>query len=846
MALSSQSRTYRLTWMVLYMTSIITCLRTMTNTRSRMTLAAIEEMINRRVIEVLEAHEINRDLRLENLNGNHNNGNGNGNGGNGNGNGGNGNGNGGNGNGLVGNRNGDGRGDRLVARECTYQDFIKCQPFNFEGTECFVGLIRWCEKMETMFHISNYPERYHVKYATCTLLDSALTWWNSHKRTIRTDAAYTLSWRELMKRMTEQYCPRNEIQKMETELWNLSVKNKDMATYTQRFQELTMMCTKMVLEEEGQVEKFIGGLIDNINVIATEPTRLQDAILIANNLMDKKVKGYNVKNTEKKRRFEINHRDNRTWPYRNRCKLHHEGQCTVRCHNCRRIGYLARDCMSVMAVTTQGTPRPNQKVVMCFECGAQGHYRKNCPKVKNQNHGNKARVPDARDKAYVLGGGDTNPRSNTVTDITPSALDVSYAVELADERTLETSTMLRGCTLGLLGYPFNIDLMPIDLGSFDVIVGMDWLAKNHAKDGSLGMFIDYHELNKLTVKNRYLLPRIDDLFDQLQGSSVDSKIELRSSYHQLRVRDEDIPKTAPYLDKFVIVFINDILIYSKTKEEHDAHLRLILELLKKEELYAKFSKCDFWLSKKSVKFDWGKKEETAFQTLKQKFCSASILALPEGSENFMTEVRKEENYRAKDLGGMIKKLESRADGTLCLKNRSWIPCLENYSMEKQARQYLKEVVLRHEVPVLIISYHDGSHLSVRLRWETLSSLVHKLFVRPKKRSFKSSIVNKLRAIYRRAKPIRDVKLNPHYIRPFKILAKKCLSSEPLAIPLDEIHVDDKLNFIEEPVKIMNYEVKRLKQIRILIMKVRWISRRGPKYTREREDQMQKKYPHYFA
>ncbi|GJX25212.1 putative reverse transcriptase domain-containing protein [Tanacetum coccineum] len=150
------------------------------------------------------------------------------------------------------------------------------------------------------------------------------------------------------------------------------------------------------------------------------------------------------------------------------------------------------------------------------------------------------------------------------------------------------------------------------------------------KDSSFRMCIDNRELNKLTIKNRYPLPRIDDLFDQLQGSSVYSKIDLRSGYHQLRVRDEDIPKTAfrtryghyefqvmpfgltnapavfmdlmnrvcrPYLDKFVIVFIDDILIYSKTKEEHDAHLRLILELLKKEELYAKFSKCDFWLSK---------------------------------------------------------------------------------------------------------------------------------------------------------------------------------------------------------------------------------------------------------
>ncbi|GJW37043.1 putative reverse transcriptase domain-containing protein [Tanacetum coccineum] len=138
----------------------------MTNTRSGMTPAAIEEMINQHVDVALESRRVNQDLELG---------------------------------------NGNGNGDRPVARECTYQDFMKCQPLSFKGTEGVVGLI------------------------------SALTWWNSYKRTIRTDAAYALSWRELLKLMTKVYYPRNEIQKMETELWNLSVKNNDMATYTQRF-----------------------------------------------------------------------------------------------------------------------------------------------------------------------------------------------------------------------------------------------------------------------------------------------------------------------------------------------------------------------------------------------------------------------------------------------------------------------------------------------------------------------------------------------------------------------------------------------------------------------------------
>ncbi|GJX47611.1 retrovirus-related pol polyprotein from transposon TNT 1-94 [Tanacetum coccineum] len=280
----------------------------MTITRSGMTLEAIEELVNRRVEEALAAYKATRaanapEAKNQSQNGSDGD---NGNGSNGNGE----NGNSGNGNRGNGNPNENGRCDRPVSRECTYQDFMKCQPLNFKGTEGVFGLIRWFEKMETVFHISNCPERYQVKYATCTLLNSAITWWNSHKRTIRTGPAFAMSWRELMKLMTEVYCPRNEIQKMESELWNLTVKNNDLAAYTQRFQELTMMCTKIVPEEEDRVKKFIGGLPDNIqgNVIATEPTRLQDVVRIANNLMDQKLKGYAVKNAENKRRLEVNQR----------------------------------------------------------------------------------------------------------------------------------------------------------------------------------------------------------------------------------------------------------------------------------------------------------------------------------------------------------------------------------------------------------------------------------------------------------------------------------------------------------------------------------------------------------
>ncbi|GJS66734.1 reverse transcriptase domain-containing protein [Tanacetum coccineum] len=192
-----------------------------------MTPDAIEELVNRRVEEALVAYEATHvinalEAKIQSQNGSDND---NGNGKNGNGRNGNGN----------GNPNENNRDARPVAQECTYQDFMKCQPLKFKGTEGVVGLIMWFEKMETMFHISNCPEKYQVKYATCTLLNSALTWWNSHKRTVGTETACAMSWRELMKLTAEVYCRRNEIQKMKSELWNLTVKNNDLATYTQRF-----------------------------------------------------------------------------------------------------------------------------------------------------------------------------------------------------------------------------------------------------------------------------------------------------------------------------------------------------------------------------------------------------------------------------------------------------------------------------------------------------------------------------------------------------------------------------------------------------------------------------------
>ncbi|GJQ91901.1 putative reverse transcriptase domain-containing protein [Tanacetum coccineum] len=620
-----------------------------------------------------------------------------------------------------------------------------------------------------------------------------------------------------------EYCPATKIQRMEQELWTLTLKGDDIEAYSNRFHELVLMCTELVSTESKKIEKYIRGFPERIkgNITSSKPATLHEAINMARELVEQSVQGRAARIRESnKRKWEDNQRNNNNNNYNynnnnnnnrnrnnnhhqqqnrrpetvrayaaapaggkiyagnlpkcNRCNLYHHGPCPQKCQRCQRIGHMEKD----YRVRLQGAGNDFLQNVTCFGCGEKGHFKDKCPKAGNQQN------DGARGRAYVVvenpqqnpnvvtgtfllndhyacilfdSGAEKSFVSSAFThfiDIAPATLNTSYEIELADGKVVSTNTILRSCTLVLLNHVFKIDLLPTRLGSFDVIIGMDWLAYHRAlidcyekivriplpngkilevqgerpekdlrslacikadekklddirvvrdfpevfpddllglplvreiefridlipgaspvvrspyrlapsemlelsnqlkelqekgfirpshspwgapvlfvkkKDGSMRMCIDYRELNKLTIKNRYPLPRIDDLFDQLQGACCFSKIDLRSGYHQLRVREEDIPKTAfrtryghfeftvmpfgltnapaifmdlmnrvckPYLDKFVIVFIDDILIYSKSEEEHEVHLKTILDLLQKEKLYAKFSKCEFWL-----------------------------------------------------------------------------------------------------------------------------------------------------------------------------------------------------------------------------------------------------------
>ncbi|GKC65724.1 putative reverse transcriptase domain-containing protein [Tanacetum coccineum] len=526
--------------------------------------------------------------------------------------------------------------------------------------------------------------------------------------------------------MTNKYCPRNEMKKLEAELWNLKVNGTNVIGYNQRFQELALLYVRMFPEESDKIER------QDENKRKFENTSRNNQNQQQHNKRQNTGRAYTAGTGEKK-------------PYEGsktlcaKCNYHHDGPCAPKCHKCNKFGHFARDCRSAGNVNNANNQRgtgSGQKPT-CFECGVQGHFKRECPKLKNnKNRGNQVGNDRAPAKVYAVGHAGTNPDSNVMT-VFLAHVTTKEVEDKSEKKRLEDVPIVRD-------FP---EVFPEDLPELSEQLkelsdkgfirpsSSPWGAPVlfvKKKDGSFRMCIDYRELNKLTVKNRYPLPRIDDLFDQLQGSSIYSKIDLRLGYHQLRVREEDIPKTTfrtryghyefqvmpfgltnapavfmdlmnrvckPYLDKFVIVFIDDILIYSKNKQEHEEHLKLILELLKKEELYAKFSKCEFWIPKvqflghvidsegihidpakiesikdwaspkspteirqflglagyyrrfierfskiaklmtkltqKKVKFEWSDKQEAAFQLLKQKLCSAPIQALPEGSKDFI-------------------------------------------------------------------------------------------------------------------------------------------------------------------------------------------------------------------
>ncbi|GJU73324.1 putative reverse transcriptase domain-containing protein [Tanacetum coccineum] len=683
----------------------------------------------------------------------------------------------------------------------TGMEFLNCQPLNFKGTKGAVDLAR----------------------------------------TVGADAAYAMTWKELMKLIAE-----------------------------------------MVPEEEDKIKRFIWGLPDNIkgNVTSYSPTRLQESIRMRHNV----ARSHTAENNKKKAYAG-------TLPYYNKCKLHHAGPCTVKCGNCKKYG-------------------------------RQGHYHSDCPKLKNQNHGNLVGNGKARGRAYALGGGEANQDSNvfmgtfilnnrytsilfdsggdrsfvsttfsSLIDVVPTTLDVSYTVELADGRVVGYDTIIRGCMLNLLNHPFNIDLMLIELGSFNVIIDvfpedMPGLLLTQQVEFQINLVPGAAPVARSPYR---LAPsEMQELSTQLQELSNKGSIRPSSSPwgapflgHVINnegihvdpakiksIKDWASPKTPIEIQQFLgLVGYSraSILALSEGSKNfvvyYDAsHKGLGVVLMQKEKVIS-YVCCQLKVQEMNyTTHDLELGVVPCFGGLKDLIMNESPMSkysIHPRSDKMYHDLKKFywwPNMKAeiatyipqwkweKITMDFVMKLPNTSSGhdTIWVivdrltKSAHFLPMKEIDSMEKLTRQYLKEVVLRHGVPTEV---GDSQLIGLDIIHETTKKIIHnKSRIQAARDRQKSYADVRCKALEFQVGYKVMLKVSPwkgmirfrkrgklRYIGPFKILGKvriiayqlelpeqlsrvhstfhvsnlkKCLSDETLVIPLDEIQADDKLHFVD--------------------------------------------------
>nr|GEW52760.1 putative reverse transcriptase domain-containing protein [Tanacetum cinerariifolium] len=484
-------------------------------------------------------------------------------------------------------------------------------------TEGVVGLTRWIEKMELVFQISGCAVENQVKFATCTLLDAALTWWNRQIRYLGPDA-YSMTWEALKKKMKDKYCPQGEIKKLEIELWNLKVKENNVSAYIKRFQELTLISTKFVADETEKIDKYVSGLPDNIygSMKASKPKTLDETIELANDLMDLKLRTYAERRSNNKRKTDESFRNN---------------------HGHQQQAFKRKNVTRVYNIAT-------------------GHFKRDRPKLKNKD-GERVNAPGwvyAVGNAERMGNTSRDTDSNVVTGT--FLLNNRYASILFDTSTDRSFI--------LTAFSCLIDIVPTPLGnSYDVeladgkIVGNEKEHKEHLK-----------AILELLKKEKFAS------ILALPEGSEDFVAYCDASHKGLGTVLIQREKVIAYASR-------KLKVHEQNYTTHDLELGSIVFDLKMWRHYLYGTKCTVFTDHKSLQHILDQKELKMRQRRWLELLSdydCNIRYHP-GKANVI-EALKLENLKKEDVGGIIRrdipkeKLEPRADGTLCLNGKSWLPC----------------------------------------------------------------------------------------------------------------------------------------------------------------------------
>ncbi|GJS14320.1 putative reverse transcriptase domain-containing protein [Tanacetum coccineum] len=748
-----------------------------------------------------------------------------------------------------------------------------------------------------------------VKFVTCTLQDDALTWWNSHVKTTTPEAAHAMPWATLKKMITDKYCPRGEIKKIETEMWNLKVRGTNVVAYSRRFQQLALMCSRMFPEEIDKIEKYIGGLPDMIHssVKASKPKTMQEAIEFTTELMDEKTHAYAERQAEKKRKYD-------DLSKRSLCK------------------YMEKEFPIFLAhVTTKEVEDKSEKKRL-----------EDVPIVSELSR----RIPRTvlvLSKIHLKGFEDRQPMDSAYPE------ECQFEWGWGDKQEAAFQLLKQKlCSAPILALPE---------GSEDFIAYCDAskkglgavLMQREKVIAYASRQLKIHEKNYTThdLELGAVVFALKIWRHYLYGTKCTVFTDHKSLQHILNQKELNM-RQRRWLE-----LLSD---YDCEIRYHPGKANVVADALSRKER-------DQPLRVRALVMTIG------LDLPKQILNAQTEARKPENIKNEDVGGMLVENAKNPEAI-RTEKLEPRADGTLCLNGRSWLPCYgdlrtvimheshkSKYSihpgsdkmyqdmkklywwpnMKADIATYVSKcltcakVKAEHQRPSGLLvqpkipewkwdnitidfvtklpktsqgydtiwvinalgtnldmstAYHPQTDGQSERTIQTLKDMMRACVI-----DFGKGWVNHLPLVefsynnnYHasiKAAPFEKGvvrlgkwgKLNPRYVRPFKVLGKvgevayklelpeelsmvhntfhvsnlkKCYAEEPLAVPLDGLHFDDKLQFVEEPVEIVDREVKRLKRSRIPLVKVRWNSKRGPEFTWEREDQFNKKYPYLFT